>query len=180
MCVQSLYDIDVDVHDLEKGLKRLSKHVTFSMSTAIPNPPVTPIRPTVMASQTEATDMHRKLKESSSQVDLKESVNMSEALAIREPPDKIEIPASQPPPVIKDVPASRVVLDQNEHDSEANSIVHEIATSPQASEPFDWDDFQARYDQAMAEAKAKDDTLLNEFNELARVGGLSLSSALSY
>jgi hypothetical protein len=150
------------------------------MSTATLNPPVTPVRPTAMATQNGAADVNRKLKESSSQIDLKESGKLSEALAIREAPDKIEAPATQLPPTIKDSPATQVIPDQDEHDAEPDVIANDRAASPHSLEPFDWDDFRARYDQAIAEAKAKEDTLLNDFTELANASSLSTSYTLSY
>jgi hypothetical protein len=150
------------------------------MSTATLNPPVTPVRSTAMATQNGATDVHRKLKESSSQIDLKESRKLSEALAIREAPDKIEVPATQPPPAIEDALATQVIPNQDEHDAEPDVIANDRAVSPHPLEPFDWDDFRARYDQAMAEAKAKEDTLLNDFTELANASRLGTSYTLSY
>jgi hypothetical protein len=150
------------------------------MSTATLNPPVTPVRPTAMATQNGATDVHRKLKESSSQIDLKESRKLSEALAIREAPDKIEVPPTQPPPAIIDALATQVIPDQDEHDAEPGIIANDRAVSPHPLELFDWDDFRARYDQAMAEAKAKEDTLLNDFTELANASSLGTSYTLSY
>ena len=133
-----------------------------------------------MATQDGATDIHRKLKESSSQVDLNESRKLSEALAIREAPDKIEVASTQPPPVIKDPPATQSqVPDQDQHDAEQDSepvaISNERAASPHALESFDWNDFQARYDQATAEAKTTEEALLNEFHELANASSLSIS-----
>lgn len=150
------------------------------MSTATLNPPVTPIRPTAMATQNGATDVHRKLKESSSQIDLKESRKLSEALAIREVPDEIEVPATQPPPAIKDPLATQVIPDKDKHDAEPNVIANDRAVSPHPLEPFDWDGFRARYDQVMAEAKEKEDTLLNDFSELANASSLGISYTLSY
>jgi hypothetical protein len=150
------------------------------MSTATLNPPVTPVRPTAMTTQNGATGVHKKLKESSSQIDLKESRKLSEALAIREAPDKIEVPATQPPPAIKDVLATQVILDQDEHDAEPDVIANDRAVSPHPLEPFDWEDFRVRYNQAMAEAKAKEDTLLNDFTELANASSLGTSYTLSY
>jgi hypothetical protein len=138
------------------------------MSTATPNPPVTPVRPTATATQNSATDVHKKLKESSSQVNINESRILSEALAIREAPDKIEVPSTQPTPVIKDPPATQSqVPDQEHHDIEPVALSNESAGSPHDLESFDWDDFQARYDQAMAEAKTTEENLLYEFHELA-------------
>ena len=113
-------------------------------------------------------------------MDLKESRELSEALAIREALDKIEVPATQPPPAIKEPLATQVIPDQNEHDAEPDVIANDRAVSPHPLEPFDWDDFQARYDQAMAEAKAKEDTLLNDFTELANASSLGTSYTLSY
>jgi hypothetical protein len=163
------------------------------MSTATPNPPVTPAKPTAMATQNGATDIHRKLKESSSQVDLNESRKLkeslsqldlnesrklSEALAMREAPDKIEVPSTQPPPVIKDPPATQSqVLDQAQQDADAEPVTirNERAASPHTLDPFDWDQFQYRYDQAMAEAKTTEEALLTEFHELANASTPSIS-----
>jgi len=145
------------------------------MSTATLNPPVTPVRPTAMAAQNGATDLHRKLKESSSQVDLKESRILSEALTIREAPDKVGV--TQPPLAIKDLPATQPQMPhQDQQDTEPVAISYERVESPRnLEEPFDWDDFQARYDQAMAEAKTTEEALLNEFHELASVSTISVS-----
>jgi len=142
------------------------------MSTATLNPPVTPVRPTA-ATQNGATDVHGKLKESSSQVDINESRILSEALAIREAPDKIEAPSTLPPPMIKDSPPTQSqVPNQKHHDVEPVALSNERAGSPHDLEPFDWDDFQARYDQAMAEAKTTEENLLNEFHKLANASSL--------
>jgi hypothetical protein len=165
---------------LRIDLRVIESYCLFGMSTGTPNLPVTPIRSAAMTSQNGATDIYSKLKESSSQIDLKESQRLSEALAIREAPEKVDISAMQPPPNIKDPPASQVIVDQDEHDAESNVVIHERAASTQELEPFDWDDFQARYDQAMAEAKAREETLLHEFNELANASSLSISYILSY
>ena len=146
------------------------------MTTATPNPPVTPVRPAAMATQIGGIDIQRKLKESSSQVDLNESRKLSEALAIREAPGKIEVPSTQPKPVIKDQRASQSHgLDQDEQVAELTVTSNERAENPHALERFDWDDFQTRYDQAMAEAKSTEEAILNEFHELASVSNLIVS-----
>jgi hypothetical protein len=146
------------------------------MSTATPNPPATPVKPTAATTQNGETDVHRKLKESSSQVDLNESRILSDALAIRDAPGKVEVPSTQPPSVVKDPPATQShAPDQDLHDAEPVTLSEERATSPHNLEPFNWDDFQARYDQAMAEAKVTEENLLNEFHELANVSGPSIS-----
>jgi hypothetical protein len=146
------------------------------MSIATPNPPMTPARPTALATQNGAIDIHRKFKESSSQVDLNESKKLSETLAIREAPDKIQVPATQAPAVIEEPPAIQSPMpNQDQHDAEPATINNERATSPQTPEPFDWDDLQARYDQAMAKEKKTEESLLNEFHELANASSFSIS-----
>jgi hypothetical protein len=129
-----------------------------------------------MAIQNGGTEIHRKFKESSSQIDLKESRKLSEALAIREAPEKMEVPATQPSPAIKSPPATQTENPvQDEQDAAPDILSNESAASPHALEPYDWDDFQARYDQAMAEAKATEEALLNEFHELVNASRPSIS-----
>jgi hypothetical protein len=146
------------------------------MSTAILNPPVTPVRPTAITTPNGATDVPRKVKESSSQVDLNESKKLSEALAIREAPDKVEVQPTQPPLAIKDPPPTQSqVPDQDQHDVEPVAVSNERAASPHNLVPFNWDDFQARYNQAMANAKTTEEAFLSEFHELANASSLSIS-----
>ncbi len=147
------------------------------MSTATPNPPVTPGRPRPMANQNGGTDIHRILKESSSQIDLNESRILSDALVIREAPVKIEVPSTAPPTAINDPPATQV--NHDEHDAEPEVTANERGASPHALEPFDWDDFQARYNRAMAKAKTTEEALLNEFHELANASNINISQILS-
>lgn len=60
-------------------------------------------------------------------------------------------------------------------DAETNASSNNGApASPHSLEPFDWDNFQACYDHAMAEANATEQALLNEFNELANASYLSI------
>jgi uncharacterized protein YeaO (DUF488 family) len=48
--------------------------------------------------------------------------------------------------------------------------------------PFDWDDFEARYEEALADADRNEQELLKEFEELVKVSpmtyGLRLASPL--
>jgi hypothetical protein len=130
-----------------------------------------------MATQNGPTDLHHKLKQSSSQQDAQESIKRSEPIAMRETAEKIEVPATQPPPIIKEQPGTQSLnSDQDMPDVEPKTNRdNETTLSPHTLEPFDWDDFQARYDQAMVEASATEQNLLNEFQELANASGLTVS-----
>jgi hypothetical protein len=146
------------------------------MSPAPQTPPVTPVRPGMMAAQNGAANLNHAIKENSSQKDAQESIKRSESLAIRELQDKIEVPSTKPPQVIKDQPSNQSQnSDQDMPDAETNASSNNGApASPHSLEPFDWDNFQARYDHAMAEANATEQALLNEFNELANASYLSI------
>lgn len=129
-----------------------------------------------MTTKNGATDIQQNLKESSSQKDMQDSIKRSGSLTIREVTEKIEVPSTQPPPVIEEqVVTQNLNSDQDMPDADTNPSSNESSASPLALEPFDWENFQARYDKAMAEAKATDQCLLNEFYELANASSLSIS-----
>lgn len=52
-------------------------------------------------------------------------------------------------------------------------------STPGRIAPFDWDDFEARYQKALSEADEKEKAILEEFDQLVKVGLSSLLACLS-
>lgn len=128
-----------------------------------------------MASKNGTTDIQKYWNEASSQKGADPPIKHSESLVIREAPDTIEVPSAQQPSVVKAHQGRQFQNpDQDMSNAETNATNDESPADQHALEQFDWDNFQARYDQAMVKACSTEEALLNEFRELTSVSSLRI------
>ena len=141
------------------------------MSSTQQSPPKTPgmaIKETV---QNGSTKSGSKSRRSGSPNAGNEPMAMSVSLAIREASDRSPVP-SQP----ASTRASQGSVDLEQVEPDGNGVSEDKSAASQALEPFDWHDFEARYDQAIAKANETEAAILKEFHDTLRV---SIRSSIS-
>jgi hypothetical protein len=145
------------------------------MSSTVQSPPKTPGLTLKMAVQNGNTELESKPRQNGSQNAGNEPMAKSVSLAIREASDRSPVQSTQPAS-IKESQGSMVMEDLEQAEMDVNRVSENKSANSQDLESFDWDDFEARYDKAMAKANETEAALLKEFHDAARVNtGSSIS-----
>src|SRR5436305_15105936 len=123
-----------------------------------------------MARHNDNTDSE---SQSESQETVKESMGQSEFLDIGDKPDKTQFPSAQP--VIVKSMQDTVTIEGPGYDEKDVTGDNNSSANPHSMEPFDWGNYETRFNAAMIKANEAEAALLQEFRDLVEV-----SNVMSY
>jgi len=126
-----------------------------------------------MAVRNSTGEHHQKYEESSSQKAVKVSLSQTESLAICEVQEKVQVPGTQPQPGREDQ-VKRESANASREKREGNDKSNGNSADSHSLEPFDWEDFEARYTEAMRSTNNTEAALLKEFRDMANVSFLRI------